>query len=82
MAGDQTNFAEVATFVLSVALKDGNLMMEDIVSYTYKRTSIKNIEHLAMGEELGLELKNIKEPQIIMQWLKFLGHVGNKSSLN
>ncbi|KAK2148481.1 hypothetical protein LSH36_495g02006 [Paralvinella palmiformis] len=34
-----------------------------------------------MGEELGLELKNITVAQIVRHWRKFLGHVGSKSSL-
>ena len=41
VAGDQTNFAEVAMFVLSMALKDGSMSHKiDLVFYTYTRIPV------------------------------------------
>jgi len=69
-------------FVLSVDLKDGNMNQRiHVVFDIYKDTFIMNIERLAKGEELGLELKNITAAQIVSQGREFLGYAGNKSSL-
>ena len=81
LAGDKAN-SEVAMFVLSVDLKDGNMNQRiHVVFDIYKDTFIMNIERLAKGEELGLELKNITAAQIVSQGREFLGYAGNKSSL-
>lgn len=80
--GDQSTFAEVAMFVLAMALKDGITSQRiDIVFDTYRENSIKDSERLARGEDLGMELKNITSSQVVRQWRKFLSHIGNKSSL-
>jgi len=82
--GDQDNFGEVATVMLSMALEDGSMSQRiDSVFDTNKDTSIKNSERLAMGEVLGLGLKSITASQILRQWRIFFTMSGtNRASFH
>jgi hypothetical protein len=56
--GDQVSFGDIATSVLSMALKEGaNGMRIDVVFDTYREHSIKNSERSARGEEKDINSK-------------------------
>ena len=82
LTGNHNNFGDVAMAVLKMALKEGSSSKRiDVVFDTYKEVSIKNMQRLIRGEELGVTLQNISASQLVRQWREFLSKVGNKTSL-
>ena len=80
--GDQVRFGDVATTVLSMALKEGSQSHRiDVVFDTYQENSIKNSERSSRGEETGHQLQAITGKQIVRQWRSFLTRVHNKTNL-
>ncbi len=80
--GDQVTFGDVATTVLSMALRDGAESDRiDVVLDTYRDNSIKNCERILRGREAGHQLQSTRGTQLLRQWKRFLPTVNNKTSL-
>ena len=80
--GDQATFGDVATTVLSMALKEGSQSNRiDVVFDKYQENSIKNSERSVRGGETGHQLHSITGAQIVRQWRTFLSRITNKTSL-
>ena len=80
--GDQATFGDVATTVLSMALKEGSQSNRiDVVFDKYQENYIKNNERSVQGGETGHQLQNITGAQIVRQWRTFLSRIANKTSL-
>ena len=80
--GDQATFGDVATTVLSMALKEGSQSNRmDVVFDKYQENSIKNSERSVRGEESGHHLQSITSTQIVRQWKAFLSRISNKTNL-
>jgi hypothetical protein len=80
--GDQATFGDVATAVLSMALREGSQSSRiDVVFDIYLENSIKNSERSVRGGETGHQLKDITGTQIVRQWKSFLTRVDNKTNL-
>jgi len=80
--GDQATFGDIATTILSMALREGSKSTRiDVVFDTYRENSIKNSERSARGEETGHQLQGITSAQIVRQWRSFLTGITNKTSL-
>ena len=80
--GDQATFRDVATTVLSMALKEGSQSNRiDVVFDKYQENSIKNSERSVRGGETGHQLQSITGAQIVRQWRTFLSRITNKTSL-
>ena len=80
---DQVTFGDVATTVLSMALREGAESDRiDVVFDTYQYNSIKNCERILRGGEAGHQLQSITGTQLLRQWRRFLSTVNNnKTSL-
>ncbi len=67
---------------LSASLQKNILMAEQIqdpfavvLGVMNREHSIKNSERSASGDETGYQLQNIRAPQIVRQWRKFLSTI-------
>jgi hypothetical protein len=79
---DQKTFGQVASSILSSALRDGSQSNRiDVVFDVYHARSIKSTERIIRGAESSVQFKSITANQIVRQWRKFLASTGNKASL-
>ena len=80
--GDQATFGDIASTILSMALREGSKSTRiDVVFDTYRKNSIKDSERSARGEETRQQLQAITSAQIVRQWRSFLTGITNKTSL-
>ena len=80
--GDQDTFGNVATKVLSMALKEGSQSNRiDVVLDKYQENSMKNSERSVQGGETGYRLQCITGEQIVRKWRTFLSRIANKTTL-
>ena len=71
--GDQDTFGNVATKVLSMALKEGSQSNRiDVVLDKYQENSMKNSERSVQGGETRYRLQCITGEQIVRKWRTFL----------
>ena len=78
--GDQGTFGDVATTVLSMALREGAESYRiNVVFDTYRDNAIKNCERTLRGGEAGHQLQSITGTQLLKQWRRFLSTVSNQA---
>ena len=65
-----------------MALHEGSQSRRnDIVSDTYRETSIKNTERSLRGEVQGIQVANVTASQLVKQWRIFLSQLENKTTI-
>jgi hypothetical protein len=81
--GDQKNFSDIATDLLSMILREGcESNRIDVVFDRYQGQSIKNSERMMRGQCSGINLHdNITPAQIARQWRNFFDQTSNKTNL-
>ena len=79
--GDQVTFGDVATTVLSMALREGAESDRiDVLFDTYRDNSINNCERILRGGEACHQLQSTTGTQLLRQWRRLLSTVNNKTS--
>ena len=82
VTGDQVTFGDVATTVLSMALREvAESDRIDAVFDTYRDNTIKNCERILRCGEAGHQMQSITGTQLLRQWRHFLSTVNNMTSI-
>ena len=82
LKGAQKTFAEIAEFLLSMALNKGTLSDTiDVLFDDNRDDSIKNAERESGGEGSGSEFRYLQTDHRVKQWRKFLYSSRNKQAL-